>query len=101
MLKKRKQQVGPGQVQLVPWKSTNYMSSEGIIVPIRATIGMNFLLQESFDFPFPRSDYAWHFPWFLIPCKERGKNEIPCRGTRKIRGKFEESPDQHFTCFCL
>ena len=39
LLKKRKQQVGPGQVQLVPWKSTNNMTSEDIIVQIRATIG--------------------------------------------------------------
>ena len=50
LLKKRKQQVGPGQVQLVPWKSTNDMNSEGIIVPIRATIGLNFLLQKSFAY---------------------------------------------------
>ena len=50
LIKKRKQQVGPGQVQLVPWKSTNYMTSEGIIVPIRATIGLNFLLQKSFAY---------------------------------------------------
>ena len=39
LLKKRNQQVGPGQVQLVPWKSTNNMTSEDIIIPIRATIG--------------------------------------------------------------
>ena len=43
-LRKRNQQVGPGQVQLVPWKSTNNVNSENIIVPIRATIGLNFLL---------------------------------------------------------
>ena len=37
LLKKRRNQIGPGQVQLVPWKTGNN-SSEDIMVPIKATI---------------------------------------------------------------
>ena len=63
-LKKRNQSIGPGQVRLVPWKSSNDSGNSdenNILVPVSATIislvGIFVIFGIAFSFT-QRQDYA-------------------------------------------